>query len=260
MLRCLAAAGPEPTRARGMALRAAAHLTRHVGDLDEAGRLGDECLAVFRALDDPDGIPAALNGLGITALVRGDYESALAYLRAGLEELRRKDVPVARAAALDNIGAALRGLGRLDEATEMLRAALDVSREAGDRRTEGSTLNDLGLVAARAGDLEAATRWGRESLAVYTALRFAEGQLDALETLAAVEVAAGRPYEALQMLTVVERERRQLGGATLGLERGRLHESALASARAALGDERSAAALGESRLIGRADLVGRLTG
>jgi len=259
LLRCLAAAGPEPTRARGMALRAAAHLTRHGGDLDEARRLGEECLDTFRSLDDPDGIPAALNGLGITALARGDYESALAYLRAGLEELRRKDIPVARAATLDNIGAALRCVGRLDEASETLHAALEVSREAGDRRTEGATLNNLGLLATRAGDVGGAARWGRESLAVYTALRFAEGQLDALETLAAVEVAAGRPYEALQMLTVVERERRQLGGAVLGLERRQQLESAVAAARAALSEERQAAALREARLIGRAELVSRLT-
>jgi hypothetical protein len=93
---------------------------------------------------------------------------------------------------------------------------------------------------------------------VYTALRFAEGQLDALETLAAVEV-AGRPYEALQMLTVVERERRLLGGAALGLERRRLRESALAAARATLSADRCAAALREARLIGRAELVSRLT-
>jgi predicted ATPase/DNA-binding SARP family transcriptional activator len=258
LLRCLAAAGPEPTRARGMALRAAAHLTRHCGDLDEARRLGEECLATFRALDDIDGIPAALNGLGITALARGDYDSALGYLRAGLDELQRKDVPAARAATLDNLGAALRCVGRLDEASETLHAALEVSRGASDRRTEGATLNDLSLVAARRGDVGAAVRWGRESLGVYTTLRFAEGQLDALETLAALEVAAGRPYDALQMLTVVERERRQLGGAALGLERRKQLESALTAARSALSEERRAAALGEARLIGRADLISRL--
>jgi hypothetical protein len=89
-------------------------------------------------------------------------------------------------------------------------------------------------------------------------MRFAEGQLDALETLAAVEAAAGRPDEALQMFTVVERERGQLGGAALTLERRQLRESALAAAGAALSEQQRAAALRESRLIGRQDLVTRL--
>jgi predicted ATPase len=264
LLRCLDALGPTPTRARGLGLRAAAHLTRHGGDLDEAERLGEECLATFRALDDPDGIPAALNGLGITAHARGDYERALTYLRAGLhelrraEELRRADAGMARAATLDNIGAALRCLGRLDEAADTLLAALATAREAGDRRSEGATLNDLSLVAFRAGDLGGADTWGRQSLAVYTGMRFAEGQLDALETLAAVEAAAGRPFEALQMLTVVERERGLVGGAALSLERREVRESALDAAQAALSEERRSAALREARLIGRHDLVTRL--
>jgi non-specific serine/threonine protein kinase len=257
LLRCLDALGPTPTRARAQGLRAAAHLTRHGGDFVEAERLGEECLATFRALRDPEGTPAALNGLGVTAHARGDYERALAYTRAGLEELRPSDSGMARAASLDNIGAALRCLGRLDEASETLTLAVETAREAGDRRTEAAALNDLSLVAARAGDLELAARWGRQSLAVYTGFPFPEGQLDALETLAAVE-AAGRPYEALQMLAVVERERGQVGGAALSLERRELRESALAEARAALSEDQRAAALGEARLIGREDLVARL--
>jgi hypothetical protein len=124
-----------------------------------------------------------------------------------------------------------------------------------DRRTEGDVLNNLGMLELRTGDLELGRRWAGESAAVYGGIRFSEGQLDALGTLAAIEAAAGRAFEALQMLTVVERERRQLGGAALSVERAELGDAALAAATAALSAERRAEAVASARLIGLADLV-----
>ena len=256
LLSCLAAVDATPTPVRGLALRAAAHLTRHSGDLTEARRLGEECLANYRALDDPDGVPAALNGLGITAYANGDCERALDYMQQALEAVARTNNPIAQAATYTNIGGVLRCLDRFGEAQVMLRTGLEVAREAGDVRTQADALNHLGMLALRTGDLEQGRRWARDSLAVYnTVLRFAEGQLDALETLAAIEAADGHGAEALQMLTVVARERQRLGGAALNVERRQLREDALAAARAALSEEEQAAAVAAARLVGREDLV-----
>jgi hypothetical protein len=87
-------------------------------------------------------------------------------------------------------------------------------------------------------------------------LRFADSQLDALETLASIEATGGRPSAALHMLTVVDRERRPLGGAALNVDRRRMRSAALAAARGALSRAKGAGgAVAAARLTGREDLV-----
>ena len=86
-----------------------------------------------------------------------------------------------------------------------------------------------------------------------------DGQLDAIETLASVEVADGRPLEALRLLAVVDRERPLLAGAAPTIDRRRRREATLEAARAALSPDEQAAAVAAARLIGREDLVEELT-
>jgi tetratricopeptide (TPR) repeat protein len=262
LLRCLDAVDPSPTLARGIALRAAAHLIRHGGDTAEARRLGELCLANFRALDDPNWVPAALNGLGMTAHAEGDYDGALAYLREGLGGLERAEraPPGARALFLSYIGSALRCLDRCDEAREMLVMAFEAAREVGDRLIEAVAMDNLGILARQAGDLELGRGWGRQSLAVYASMGLSDGQLDALETLASIDAADGHMFEALRVLTVAERERRRLRGAVPSLDRRRQREAALAVVLAALDEEEQAAALEAARLTPLDELVLNFTG
>jgi predicted ATPase/DNA-binding SARP family transcriptional activator len=259
LLRCLAAIDDTPRPARGIALRAAAHLALHDGDYAEARRLGEECLANYRALDDPRGLWGALNGLGVTAHAVGDFEGALAHLRQALELTERTRSRTRRAMTLGSVGAALRGLDRFDEAAEALRSALESARDLGDPRTEADVLHNMGLLAAQVGDLDLARRRTRESVAAFGRFRYADGQLDAIETLAWIEAAGGRPFEALRLLAVVDRERHLHAGAAPNIDRRRRREATLETAQAALSAEEQAAALAAARLIGRDDLVEELT-
>jgi predicted ATPase/DNA-binding SARP family transcriptional activator len=261
LLRCLAAGSTDPTAERGLALRAAAHLTRNIGDADDARRLGEECLGVYQALGDQDGTASACNGLGMTAYARGDYAGAVSWFREGLDLLERSSNEIARAATLTNLGAALRGAGDLDEAGRLLQAGLATARTAGDRGVEGLALSNLSMLAIRRGDLEQARQRARESLAVYSDLRFAEGQLNALETLACIDAADGHAAKALRMLTVVGRERRHLGAAVPTAARRQLHDAAMESIRATLSDPDQAEAAATARLTGLRELAAeRLTG
>jgi len=250
LMRCLGAVDPAPTAARALGLRAAAALHRACGDNGAAMREGEQCLAAYRALGDDLGVAAALNGLCITACHMGDYEAGLRHAEASLERARVAGSRHGEATSLNNLGTVLRCLGRLGEAGEVLLAALAGARETGHRRNEGAALNNLALVALRSGDLARSRRLALESLATYREIHLGEGEMDALVTVAALEVAEGRPEPALLLLSVVERERGRLGVATPSLDEAHEHEAALTAAAAALDEPRRAAVLAEARQTG----------
>jgi predicted ATPase/DNA-binding SARP family transcriptional activator len=248
LLRCLAAVDQAPTPARGLGLRAAAALARNSGDHGEALRLGEECLAVHRALGDPLGEAAALNGLCITAHYRGDHEDALRHATASLARARAAGSRHGEATSLNNLGYVLRAMDRLPEAEDAVREALSGSRETRNRRGEAAALSGLGLIAHRSGDLRGARRAALAALSVYRSLGFAEGQLDVLLTVAMVEVAEGSPARALLLLAVADRERARAGASVLSPDEAAMRDTTLAAASAGLDDQRRAGVLAEAQL------------
>ncbi|GAA0539143.1 hypothetical protein GCM10010172_20410 [Paractinoplanes ferrugineus] len=228
----------EPSAARGKALRAAAALARNSGDLTEARRLGEECLATFRQLDDRAGVLAALNNLLITAQGQGDFAASLAYGREALDRAEAADDARMIAAGLNNTAGTLRCLDRLDEAGPLFERALGAFRAIGEKRGEAAALANLGIVARRRGHVEAAGGYLRESLAIYTGLGITEGQLDAVEGLAQL----AEPELALTLLAVAERERSTLGSAIFTPDEVRDRDAAEKNARLALTTEEVARA------------------
>jgi predicted ATPase/DNA-binding SARP family transcriptional activator len=258
LLRCLAAVDPAPTAARGLGLRAAAALARACGDNDRALRLGEECVLTYRGLGDTLGLAAALNGLCITAAHMGDNETALRYGTASLEQARAAGSRHGEASSLNNIGMLLRYQGRMGEAEAAITQALAGFQETDNRRGEAAALNNLALQAHRRGDMVEARRRARESMEIYNALHLNEGVLDALDTLAAVEVAEGRPHRALFLLTVIDRERDRLGQPNLNAQETRDHLEWLAAAVDALDEPHRSAVLTEAGRTGLEAVVADL--
>jgi tetratricopeptide (TPR) repeat protein len=258
LARCLAAVDAAPSPARGLALRAAASLARNSARHAEARRLGEECLATYRALGDGTGVAAALNSLCITLHAEGDYEAALGFALESLETAREARNQRGVAISLSNMGNILRCLDRAQEAEDAVRSGLQAFREIGDRRGEAAALNCLAILARRVGDLTLARGASLESLALYQGLDLPEGQLDTLETIASVEVAEGSPAGALRLVAVADRERRRLGAAALTRDEHETHEATLAAARAALTQAAQATALDEARLTRLEDAVAGL--
>jgi tetratricopeptide (TPR) repeat protein len=221
-------------------------------------RLGEECLAAYRALDDRLGVAAAHNGLCITTAHDGDYEAALRHARASLEQARAAGSEQGEANSLNNLGTVLRCLGRLRESEEATRAALRGFRELGNRRSEGAALYNLGLVRMLAGDLAQAREWSLQSLAVYRSLRFAEGQLDAVGVLAALEESVGRPEAALLLQSVADLERERLGVAALSREEATIRGRVLRATGQALGGPRRDEVLARARRTGLDAVVAEL--
>ncbi len=232
--RALDAAPPEPSTLRARALRAAAALARNSGDLPSARRLGEEGLAAFRSLDDRKGMIAALNNLLITAQAQEDYPASLEFgyeaLRIAGEESDARMV----AAASNNTAGTLRCMGRLDEAEVLFRQGLDGFRALKDRRGEAAALTNLSTTDRRLGRYQPARSAMREALVIYTELGIAEGQLDAIEGLAQLDVLEGDPVGGLRLLALAERERTALGAPSFTPDEIADRDAAEASARAAL--------------------------
>jgi len=209
--RVLAASTTKPTAARGLAVRGAAALARISGEFADALRLGEESLAICRALGEERGMAAALNNLCITGIMSGDYEAARRHGEEGRSIIERLGDVQGTATSLNNLGLLARVAGELDRATELFSSALESWRLGGDRRGVAAALNNLAIVARHGGETAKANRLGVEALHIYTDLGFEEGQLDCLEVIAAAAAAAGDGTLALRLLLVAMRAREELG-------------------------------------------------
>ncbi len=257
--RALAADHGGPTAVRGRALRAAAALARNSGDLDEARRLGEESLAAFRRVDDRPGMVAALNNLLMTAHGQGDYEGSLTFGYEAMALAEAAGDERMAFAALNNTASTLRALDRLDEAAPLFERALGAFRTMGDARGEAAVLSNLGIVARRRGELAASGDYMRAALARYVELAITEGQLDAIEGLAEIDVLAGRPAAGLVRLVVAERERTALGSPLFSADEIRDRDDAERQARHALTTEEVAKAYREASQTSWADLIEAVT-
>ncbi|MBB2947725.1 putative ATPase/DNA-binding SARP family transcriptional activator [Actinoplanes lutulentus] len=239
--RALDATPDEPTALRGRSLRAAAALARNSGDLNRARQLGEQCLATFRAVGDRIGVIAALNNLLITAQAQEDYPASLEF---GYEALRiAEEASDARmvAAASNNTAGTLRCMGRLDEAEALFARGLDGFRALNDQRGVAAALSNLSTTDRRRGRYEPARLAMREALEIYTELGIVEGQLDAIEGLAQLDVLEGDPAGGLGLLVLAERERSALGAPSFTPDEIADREQSEAAARAALGGSAVAA-------------------
>ncbi|MDI6099467.1 BTAD domain-containing putative transcriptional regulator [Actinoplanes sp. NEAU-A12] len=253
--RALAAASAQSSALRGRALRAAAALARNSGDLAEARRLGEECLATFRAVGDRGGVLAALNNLLITAQAQEDYPASLEF---GFEALRTaREASDARmvAAASNNTAGTLRCMGRLDEAEPLFARALQGFRELGDRRGEAAALTNLSATDRRRGRSAPARSAMREALAIYTELGIVEGQLDAVEGLAQLDVLEGDAAGGLRLLALAARERSALGAPSFTPDEIADRDAAERTARESLGTAGVATAYREANATSLPDVV-----
>ncbi|PZS34318.1 MAG: hypothetical protein DLM58_05925 [Pseudonocardiales bacterium] len=219
---------------RGAALRAAAALARNSGDLAEARDLGEQALELQQQHGDPKGLAMAWNSLCMTATGQRDFEAAIEYVQQSRTQAELAGDERGLAVVANNMGTVLRCIGMLDEAEAGFREAVDRFRAAGDVRGEAAAVGNLGVVAGRRGDLAEARRLGLECLFRYRELELDEGQLDAIEALAGIEVAEGRPESALRLLTVTARERRRLGAPIFVADESDYRDASVAAAHAAL--------------------------
>jgi tetratricopeptide (TPR) repeat protein len=169
-----------------------ARLALYQGDYERAQSLLDESLRVARAAGAPHEVDVALAVQGDLLLSRGLYDRAEAVYGERLQVCRSKQT---RAETLLSLGTLAHRQGRLAQARERLESALTLVQGTW-LSLQSLILAALGRVAAEEGDLDEAGRLLGESLGLERAMGRSRETAEALEGLAAVAVAQGRPERA----------------------------------------------------------------
>ena len=113
----------------------AGRLTRFLGDLPEAERLGHLAMALYQPTDSSMVADIRMH-LGAVATEAGQSVQARSHFRAGLVAARRCKDAGLMARALNGLGALSAETGRLDHAERLFTAALEARRRSGAAETD----------------------------------------------------------------------------------------------------------------------------
>lgn len=221
----LASSGREPADVRAKALNAAAVMAYRQGDLEEAQRLIDASLVLFRELGDDYGAARALGELGNVASESGDHVRAVVLYEECADMLRELGNLPGVATVLANIGDVALKEGDLDRADRLLEEAVVLQRQVGDRDGVASTLFTLGRVAVCRGDGASASRFLGESMGIALEIGYPECVGYCLACLAEIALAAGAAEEATRLLAAAGATFERIGAAMQQLERDAFDEA-----------------------------------
>jgi predicted ATPase/DNA-binding SARP family transcriptional activator/Tfp pilus assembly protein PilF len=216
------------------------------GETEAAERHFQESLALERALGNTDGVLSQLTNLSGAALKRGDAAEARKWMQECRELAREAGDPAWLAHWLGCLGWGCLGAGHATLARPLLEESLAIRRQCGDQEGIAAALWALGRVAREEGRSQAAYACYTECLPLYQAFGRTRSLLFLLEDLAVLDSEAARPERAARLLAAAEALCEEHGLTWSALDCA-ASERAVAAARAALGDERFAAAWAEGR-------------
>ncbi len=169
----------------GTSLQRNAVLAYDVGDYQEARRLVEEALELWRleAVPDDRVVAGALDILGAVSLALGDFAAAEEAFRAELE-LRDDSQPRELALATNNLGVALQHQGELDEARLHLEGALEMRREHLGEANPATvdSYNNVAILLQDMNDLEGAEKHLVRAVELYGEM-YPEGHPNVAATL-----------------------------------------------------------------------------
>jgi tetratricopeptide (TPR) repeat protein len=167
---------------------------RALADARREGRRSEEALALV--------------DLGLLALDRREFPTAIGHLEQALPLAQAQGEPALLGEVLSNLGWVLLSADRAEAAQRHLEQALGLIRAVGDRFAEKLVLDRLAGVHARRGNLPAALRSLDETLGLARALGDRLHEVDVLWKTATAWADLGQREKALQF-----------GEATVGLQR-----------------------------------------
>ena len=237
------------------------------GDYTRADQIMAESLAVFRDYHQDWLTASCIHTLGEIALAQGDEQRAMQWYETELAFGQEKQLEISRMFARNGLGKVAWVQGNHEVATKRFEEALRMSEKAGHKTAMLLALYGLGRVALSQHDYGSAC----EFLTQASEIRFAEtSEIRLPETnelftwiwLKTYGVATDYPLESFAVLAAAQNQMERaarLFGAVENLdasiyfemsakERAE-HDHAIATARAALGEEAFAAAWAEGRMM-----------
>jgi len=198
-------------RLRARALLGVSSLARQQGLAADAARACEQAVAIYRGLDDREGLAIALSQQGAIAERSGDLERAGQLLTEALAMLRATSNRERIAFTLIALGVVEHVRGDLARAAACYEESLAIGREIDDKNAIATALVNLAEVAQQTGDAAVATERFRASLRLYAELGLRNAIAHCLEVLAGIDAAAGRADEAAVMFGAAERIREEIG-------------------------------------------------
>ncbi|MCC6176140.1 MAG: tetratricopeptide repeat protein [Chloroflexi bacterium] len=249
----LAGQGAGSTAARARLFGVTGHLAYARGAHADALRWLEQSLALWREEGDSRGLATVLSWLALLARASGDLARAAMLLEESANLVRRAGPETARDAVLAafaetpfaSLAVLTEQQGNLAQARLLLDEDLAFCRARGDLH---GVANALRALAYGQDDAERAEILLRESLALFHELADTPCSWNNLELLAHAATRAGRYARAARLLGAAEIPQKTSGLAPM-LSVRRVHDVAVAAARAGLGDDAFAEAWDEGRAM-----------
>ncbi len=204
--------GQQPeTAIRAEALLGLGTLAFGEGDFAAARAYLKESLAIYRRLEDKQGIADAFNNLGSVVTEQEDHGTARSLYEEGLAIRRELGNYADIACSLHNLGEIARCQGDYTAARSLYEESLAIRRELGHKNSVGMLLHNLGHVALHQGDFRQAAAFFAEGLQVATELGSKQGIVRCIAGLAGVAGANGTPLQAARLLGTAEAIREATG-------------------------------------------------
>lgn len=186
------AQGPEFVQIQLEALKQLTTSARDRGDYAAAEALLRRQAALLEALDDPYRRFVVATELATLMLQQGRVAEAVEGLRARLQEAHAHQWRFDRARLSNNLAVGLIELGEHDEALRLTREGADIFRELGSLEGVGHVLSTGGMALLKKGEHVQARRHFVEVGRIALEVGASHLAPEALERMAAVELAAGR--------------------------------------------------------------------
>jgi predicted ATPase/class 3 adenylate cyclase len=182
-----------------------------LGELDEAVRLFERSLAIWRELDDRDQQARELNTLGITRYHRGELDAARSVLRESITIARTIGSDPRLATALTNLGQVEATTGNYGQATQLLHEALALDQKQGDLQGQAVDQQSLAEISLRTGQILQARALLGDMLGYATGSGDTEFLAYTLELAACIAAGLGDCLRAARLAGAADGLRQKLG-------------------------------------------------
>ncbi|HVM10019.1 MAG TPA: BTAD domain-containing putative transcriptional regulator [Acidimicrobiales bacterium] len=196
--------------ALGNALNALAVVKWSMGELDDAAAHHDDGIAAFASAQNDWGIAVCSALRARTAVDRGEA-AAQARAEEALVVARRAGDRHVIALALEQLARIAVGAGDAGAGVRHATSCLELVESIGYTEGTIAALHLLGRARLLEGDVGAARVAHARGLSLAASINHASASCEAVEDLARVTMAAGRPADALRLLAAAERQRRARG-------------------------------------------------